>query len=179
VAGNSLGGLVALELAKRGLVRSATGLSPAGFANRPETLLAQAELRVAARSARGLTGHLKPLAVRPRGRKLLLGAFVARPERVTPHDTVESARALARAPWFDETLGALAPGGFTGGDDIRVPVTIAWGERDYLLLPRQAQRAKRLIPRARLVSLPGCGHVPTYDDPERVAQVLLEGGAAG
>src|SRR5947208_15643419 len=33
VAGNSLGGWISLELAKLGLVRSATGLSPAGFFN--------------------------------------------------------------------------------------------------------------------------------------------------
>jgi pimeloyl-ACP methyl ester carboxylesterase len=174
-AGNSLGGLVALELAKRGVVRSATGLSPAGFANGPETVLAQIQLRMAVRSARRLADHVKPLAARPRGRKLLFAAFVAHPENVTPHDAIESTRALANAPWFDETLRAVASGGFTGGDQIDVPVTIAWGEKDYLLLRRQAQRAARLIPRARVTILQGCGHVPTYDDPEQVAQILLEG----
>jgi pimeloyl-ACP methyl ester carboxylesterase len=58
-----------------------------------------------------------------------------------------------------------------------VPVTIAWGERDRLLLPRQARRAQRLIPSARVLMLRGCGHVPTYDDPEQVASVLLEASA--
>lgn len=178
VAGNSLGGLVALELAKRGVVRSANGLSPAGFANGPETVLAQLELRLAVHSARRLDGHVKPLATRPRGRKLLFGAFVARPERVTPEDAVQSTRALAQAPWFDDTLRAIARGQFTGGEQIQVPVTIAWGEKDRVLLPRQAQRAARLIPGARLITLHGCGHVPTYDDPEQVSRVLLEASAA-
>jgi pimeloyl-ACP methyl ester carboxylesterase len=168
---------VALEMAKRGLVRSATGLSPAGFANGPETVLAQAELRLAVRSARALADHVKPLAARPRGRKLLFGAFVAHPELVTPQDAVESTHALAHAPWYDATLRAIAPSQFTGGEQIQVPVTIAWGDRDYLLLPRQARRAAQLIPRSRLVTLHACGHVPTYDDPEQVAQVLLEGSA--
>ncbi len=36
VAGNSMGGLLALEMAARGLVSSATALSPAGFASRTE-----------------------------------------------------------------------------------------------------------------------------------------------
>jgi len=54
-------------------------------------------------------------------------------------------------------------------------VTIAWGTKDRLLLPRQARRAARSIPGARLVMLSGCGHVPTYDDPEQVARVLLDG----
>src|SRR5436190_24398607 len=66
MAGNSLGGLVTLELAKRGLVRSAAGLSPSGFANGPETVLAQAELRMAVHTARLLADHVKPLAIRPR-----------------------------------------------------------------------------------------------------------------
>jgi pimeloyl-ACP methyl ester carboxylesterase len=173
-AGNSLGGLVALELAKRGLVRSANGLSPAGFANGPETVLAQVELRLAVRIARRLDGRVRPLATRPRGRKLLYGPFVAHPERITAQDAIESTRALAQAPWFDAILRAVAPSQFTGGEQIQVPVTIAWGEKDRLLLPRQARRAAGLIPGARLVTLRGCGHVPTYDDPEQVAQVLLE-----
>src|SRR5664279_2136086 len=46
VAGNSLGGLIALEMARRGLVRSATALSPAGFASRAENLGAHADLRL-------------------------------------------------------------------------------------------------------------------------------------
>ena len=38
VAGNSLGGWIALELAKLGRVRSATAHSPAGFWNRSEAI---------------------------------------------------------------------------------------------------------------------------------------------
>ncbi len=178
-AGNSLGGLIVLELAKRGVVRSANGVSPAGFANRPESLLAEAELRLAVSSARRLADHVKPLAARPRGRKLLLGTFVAHPERVTPHDALESARALAHAPWFDDTLGAIDPAGFSGGEQIATPVTISWGDKDRVLLPRQQRRAGEAIPGARLVTLTDCGHVPTYDDPEQVTRTLLEGSATG
>ena len=51
------------------------------------------------------------------------------------------------------------------------PTTIAWGERDRLLLyGRQAPRARRWLPEARHVTLDGLGHVPTYDDPEQVAR---------
>jgi pimeloyl-ACP methyl ester carboxylesterase len=59
--------------------------------------------------------------------------------------------------------------------------------RDVRLRDRRERRALRPAaaptgaprrPRAgaRLVTLRGCGHVPTYDDPEQVAWVLLEGG---
>ena len=52
VAGNSLGGLIALELAARGLARSATALSPAGFANRAEMSYGRASLWITVRVAR-------------------------------------------------------------------------------------------------------------------------------
>jgi pimeloyl-ACP methyl ester carboxylesterase len=56
-----------------------------------------------------------------------------------------------------------------------VPTTVAWGERDRLLIySRQAPRARRRLPGARHVTLAGCGHVPTWDDPEQVATVILE-----
>ena len=82
---------------------------------------------------------------------------------------------MAGAPWFDEMLDAILSDHFTGGEQIGVPVTIAWGEKDRLLLPRQAPRAARAIPSARAVTLRGCGHAPTYDDPRQVARVLLDG----
>jgi pimeloyl-ACP methyl ester carboxylesterase len=31
-----------------------------------------------------------------------------------------------------------------------------------------------VLPDARHVTLTGCGHVPTWDDPEAVARVILE-----
>jgi pimeloyl-ACP methyl ester carboxylesterase len=37
----------------------------------------------------------------------------------------------------------------------------------------------RLIPHARLLRLPGCGHVPMNDNPELVAHVLLTGSDHG
>jgi pimeloyl-ACP methyl ester carboxylesterase len=59
------------------------------------------------------------------------------------------------------------------------PTTIAWGEHDRLLLYRpQSARARAALPAARHVTLSGCGHVPTWDDPEQVARVLLEASAA-
>jgi pimeloyl-ACP methyl ester carboxylesterase len=55
-------------------------------------------------------------------------------------------------------------------------VTIAWAEKDRLLLPRQAERARRALPWARHVTLFGCGHVPTWDDPGLVARTILTSG---
>jgi pimeloyl-ACP methyl ester carboxylesterase len=62
---------------------------------------------------------------------------------------------------------------FTRCPDVAGPVTIAWAEKDRLLLPRQAERARRALPRARHLTLAGCGHVPTWDDPAQVAEAIL------
>jgi pimeloyl-ACP methyl ester carboxylesterase len=175
VAGNSLGGLLALELAKRGRAASATALSPAGFfRNGFEVGYARASLLLTI----GLTKLLRPVAdpllTPPAGRIALLGQVFGHPTRVPPADAAATLRAAADAPSFYETLGPVARSRFTGGEAINVPVTIAWGELDRLLLPRQAARAAQLLPQARSVWLYDCGHVPTYDDPQQVAQVILQ-----
>ena len=84
-----------------------------------------------------------------------------------------AARAFAGASGFDATLDALHEGHFTGGAAGPPPVTVAWGDRDKLLLPRQAERARRALPQARHVWLPGCGHGAMVDDPERTARAIL------
>src|SRR5437763_425607 len=54
VAGNSLGGWIALELAKLGRVSSVSALSPAGFQNRAEAIYQRASLWTGVRGARTL-----------------------------------------------------------------------------------------------------------------------------
>jgi pimeloyl-ACP methyl ester carboxylesterase len=178
-AGNSLGGLIVLELARRDLARSACAISPAGFANRPESIAARASLWASVHAARWLAPRADGVLATRAGRRLALNLFVARPVLVPPADAAASVRALANAPWFDATLPTIGASAFDGGESITVPVTVAWGSKDRLLLPRQAKRAARKIPSARMVTLDGCGHLPTYDDPVRVTRVLLDASASG
>jgi pimeloyl-ACP methyl ester carboxylesterase len=175
MAGNSLGGWIAFELAKQGRIRSATGLSPAGFHNGREAAFQRASLTSSFRVARLIGARAEKVTRASIMRKLLLAQYFAEPLRLPPRDAAESLQALAGATWFEETVVAITSAPFAADGPIRVPVTIAWGEKDRLLLPRQAPRAARMIPNARLVTLEGCGHVPTYDDPDQVARVLLEG----
>jgi pimeloyl-ACP methyl ester carboxylesterase len=106
-------------------------------------------------------------------RRLALRQFFEHPERLTPGAAAADLRGLAGAPWFDATLPTLRDRHFSGGSELRVPVTIAWGEHDRLLLPRQARRAAAEIPSARIITLRGCGHVPTYDDAGQVERAIL------
>ncbi|WNI33312.1 alpha/beta fold hydrolase [Streptomyces sp. ITFR-6] len=174
VAGNSLGGLLALELGREKRVRSVTALSPAGFWTERERRYAFGTLR-AMRLAAGsiplpLIGRL---SCTPAGRAVLTSTIYARPGRRSPEAAVRETVALREAAGFHQTLTAGRDIMFT--DDVPgLPVTIAWGSGDRLLLRRQGIRAKHTVPGARLVRLPGCGHVPMSDDPALVARVVLD-----
>ncbi|MFB0629502.1 alpha/beta fold hydrolase [Streptomyces sp. AB3(2024)] len=174
VAGNSLGGLLALEMGRSGLVRSVTALSPAGFWSQGERRYAFAALRAMRVGARSLPRPaLERLSRSAPGRAALTGTIYARPGHRSPGAVVAETLALRDATGFEETLAAGASVRFA--DDVPgIPVTIAWGARDRLLLPRQGVRAKYTVPGARLVRLPGCGHVPMNDDPALVARVVLD-----
>ncbi|MDF3299587.1 alpha/beta fold hydrolase [Streptomyces tropicalis] len=175
VAGNSLGGLLALELGREKLVRSVTALSPAGFWTEAERRYAFAVLQAMRGIARRLPlPMVERLSRTAAGRTALTSTIYARPGRRSPEAVVAETLALVGAAAFEDTLRAGISVQFTD-DVIGLPVTVAWGTGDRLLLRRQGVRAKQIIPRARLVRLPGCGHVPMSDDPALVARVILDG----
>ncbi|WP_374772961.1 alpha/beta fold hydrolase [Streptomyces sp. NBC_01310] len=174
VAGNSLGGLLALEMGRTSLVRSVTALSPAGFWTEAERRYAFAALLTMRAGARALpVPAVQRLSRNAAGRAALTGTIYARPSRRPPEAVVAETLALRHATGFEDTLAAGGSVRFT--DDVPgLPVTIAWGTRDRLLLRRQGVRAKHTVPGARLVRLPGCGHVPMSDDPALVSRVVLD-----
>jgi pimeloyl-ACP methyl ester carboxylesterase len=170
VAGNSLGGWVALELAKAGRALSVTGLSTAGLWRRPLGPRARGAVRQGGRAALPLL----PLLLRTeRGRRLLLRSAVGHPERVPPAAATRLVRSYVTSRGFDGANAAMRADVFSGAEEIRVPVTLAWAELDRLVKPpREVSRGWRTE------LLRGCGHIPTWDDPEQVAQLLLRARAA-
>jgi pimeloyl-ACP methyl ester carboxylesterase len=178
VAGNSLGGGVALELARAGRARSATALSPVGFWSPREDAYGQVVLRATWRAMRAMRPWAPALSATPAARTLAGWHLTSRPWRIPPAEALAGARALAGSTAFQETLAGLHGWRFRAGPhELDCPVTVAWAQHDRILLPRQATRARRALPGARHVTLAGCGHVPTWDDPAQVARVLLEGSA--
>ncbi|MET9660136.1 alpha/beta fold hydrolase [Streptomyces sp. NPDC006510] len=174
VAGNSLGGLLALELGREKLVRSVTALSPAGFWTESERRYAFGTLRAMRQASLSMPVPLiERLSHSTAGRTALTSTIYARPARRSPDAVVAETIALREATGFHQTLATGRNVAFT--DDVPgLPVTVAWGSRDRILLRRQGIRAKHTIPDARLVRLPGCGHVPMNDDPALVARVILD-----
>ncbi len=168
VAGNSLGGWVALELAAAGHARSVTAIAPAGLW--PEPL---APKRGTARSiARAIRPALPTLVRSPAGRRLALAGTVADAGRVPPEAALRLVRAYADAPGFEAVNREMRASRFTRLEHLRVPVTLAWPEHDRLV-----GRPAHLPPSVRSVALPGAGHVPMWDAPEAVAELLLAGSA--
>ena len=169
VAGNSLGGWIALEMALAGDARSVTAIAPAGLWSR--TLGTKPS--VGRRIAQAALPLLAPVLATPYGRTAALATVTAHPTRVPARDAVHLIRAYAAAPGFDAANTAMRAGRFDGIGRIRVPVTLAWPEHDRLIA-----RPARLPSSVRNVVLRGCGHLPMWDDPEQVAAVLLAGSAA-
>jgi pimeloyl-ACP methyl ester carboxylesterase len=176
VAGHSTGGGAALELAKRGAVRSALALSPVGFWNEREYAWSRFFLRLDRATAERIGPIGEAIVTNRAIRTLLYGHMLAKPWRVPRDELVRSLRAYGAAPGFDATLDALRDYRFVPNGRPPVPVTIAWGSLDSLVLARQAKRARRLLPDARLVMLPGCGHAAMWDDPGAVAEAILTAG---
>jgi pimeloyl-ACP methyl ester carboxylesterase len=175
LAGNSLGGRLALEAGAVGHAASVTALSPAGFfRNQADMLYARTIFNVMQAAGRQLQPVSPALLRATAGRALVYGAIVNRPSRLTPEQASGDFEAfLAARSAVSVVLSGI--GQFTGQLSADVPLTIAWGSKDRLLSRRQALVAKAALPTAQFVLLPGCGHVPMTDDPELVADVLLRG----
>lgn len=170
VAGNSLGGWVALEIGRAGWAASVTAISPAG--------LWRAPIGPRRLDTQGWAQRLRPLisvALRNRPlRERMLSTFVARPERIPLATARRLILSWVDAVGYEAANRAMRSHVFDPSGYPEIPVTLAWGERDRLVAP---PRPERRPAGARFFVLPGAGHTPTWDEPELVAQILLEGSA--
>lgn len=55
-----------------------------------------------------------------------------------------------------------------------MPVCILWGEKDTVIPPRHAEAARQAIPGARIELVPGAGHFPHVEFPDRFVQLLID-----
>jgi pimeloyl-ACP methyl ester carboxylesterase len=175
LAGNSLGGRLALEAAVVGRAASVTALSPAGFwRSEREAKAGRAVFRTMQALGRRFLPLAPALTWSTAGRALIYAAIVSRPSRMSAEQARgDMAAFVAARAAMDAVLTQMTR--FTGTIPDGIPVTIAWGTRDRLLPPRQVLVAKACLPQARILPLRGCGHVPMTDDPALVADVLLQG----
>lgn len=177
VAGNSLGGRVALEAAVNGHARSVTALSPAGFWQDEREFAYTRRIFKSASALIDVAGSQRDhLATLPAGRHLLYSMLMAHPGKVPADHALGDIRGFQRAhDALHILLDQASP--FTGEIPDGVPVTIAWAARDLVLPTWQAKQARAQLPQARHLIVRGVGHVPMWDNPAFVARLLLQGSA--
>lgn len=173
MAGNSLGGWIALELAHRRRARTVTAISPSGLTLPREKQWGTSLLRgvrwVAERVSAPAALYRNPVT-----RSLLAGPTSARPWNYEPEQLMTETELLARCPGFHATLPHTMNRQPRGLTTLDVPVLILWGTLDIVLLPRQGRRFERLIPGAELRYLRGIGHTPMSDAPGLLCEAIEE-----
>lgn len=173
LAGNSLGGWVALELARRNRARSVCALSPAGCWESAagnhqygaRKLRSTVAMTRRTRWALPVLAHLAPV------RRFALRDNAEAGQRVSAADLLTLADdLLACTVWDDllstsDELGPMSP--------LPCPVTLAWSERDRILpIGVYGRYARQLFPEATWAPIAHVGHVPMLDDPAAVAVAI-------
>jgi pimeloyl-ACP methyl ester carboxylesterase len=177
VAGNSLGGWLSIELARRGFALSVTALSPAGGWRADDDYRA---IAMRFRIAFALIGAILSVARLFSGsvwlRKALTKQTMEHGERLSAKDFIDSLRAMSKTRVFGALLRTMGRDGPVAPlDPGRVPVRVAWGGCDAVIpYRRYGELFGERIHGAEETTIPGVGHVPMVDDPQRVVASILE-----
>ena len=171
-AGNSLGGWISLELARRGRARSVTAISPAGLQHAREKAWGAGVLRGMRWAAQNLPDPPAALFRNPVTRSLLAGPTIARSWNCDPDQLMEETELFADCPGFEATLPHTLNRQPRGLTELDVPVLLLWGTLDLVLIPRQGRRFERLIPDCELRYIAGIGHTPMSDAPDLLAEAI-------
>lgn len=175
VAGNSMGGWMAVELARRGRARTVCGISPAGFwtPGQPDQTRSAGRLRFVRQLTRASAPVTSVVMRSGLVRRLSMRDIAAHGDRLTPEAATRAAEDLLGCTVALDMLStteAVAP-----LDPVPCPVTFAWPEQDRIFPQHvNGEVARRVVPGAKHVTLPGTGHVPMIDDPELCARLIRE-----
>lgn len=175
--GQSMGGRIVLELARRGLGGDTVALDPGGFWSPRERAVFAATLRPSIVLVRALRGVLPALLGNPVGRTVLLAQLSARPWALSRETVLPDVRGLADSPSVGAAMDALTKGPLQQGAPAGTApgrVMIGWGRRDLVTVPKQADRATHLFPDASLHWFERCGHFPQWDVPNEATRLILD-----
>lgn len=178
IAGLSLGGWMAIELARRGRAATVCALAPAGFWMPGDASQTQARKQIQKLAAMGrlarLTRPVIALALKAATvRRLGFRDAACHGDRLTQEQSMQTLDDIAGCSLdpddllcSDEQIAALDP--------LPCPVTIAWsGNDEIILVPACDKVAHERIPMASFTTLPGVGHDPMVDNPALVAETIL------
>lgn len=181
IAGNSLGGTTALRAAGRHGASAISAIVPIGPAG-----LTHARWLQIIEGERLLALLLRSPVVPPEfvtreivGRAYRLMGF-SRPSAAPPESVASFARHLADLRRVKEILASgrrLYPeinGSCYRYKMIEAKVLLIWGDVDRFVPITGAQELIENVPHTEFVVLPGCGHLPQVECPDKVAELILE-----
>lgn len=178
IAGCSYGGLIALELARRGRARSVFAISPGGDFRRVGAIAYAriASLLAANRAAAWLLGsQANRLGASAFGRWLVFRQASAHPRRLAPDLATRLFRVIADCPEYLGILRASLREDPLEFGEIDCPVAVAWSSRDRLLpFGAYGRPLLRGLPAYTLHPLEDVGHVAMLDDPQGIATLIRE-----
>lgn len=174
LVGHSLGGTLAILLA---------GCQPQRFPAlillAPGILLAHLPLLLVPLRFPGLD-HLAPFVVGPWLIPWILRRLYYDPRQVTPEVIAgyqRPFRRLARRREVAQLCRHLKLWPLAAQERwltrLTLPTLIIWGEADRLFPVGQARRLQRLLPQAAAFTIPGVGHNPQEEAPERVHDLMI------
>ena len=178
LVGNSLGGWLAIELARRGRALSVVAIAPGGGweIGSPQHLRLVRRFQLIYRLL-SIGGALASVLARHSAlRHLFLYNTLAHPERLTPDEAARFIEAAWRCAAFEGVLEVLPTQPVSEPlDPAPCPIRLVWGAQDRLLpLRGYSERWRSMLPSASWVELPGAGHVPMFDAPREVAECILQ-----
>lgn len=173
IVGSSLGGRIALEVARHGTARSIVAISPAGLwpgYKYPPIMLATLSLsRFGATLAPNLTRRvLRNDFLR---NALLSVPLAAEGKKIPAEEAIEITERFANAPGFWPI--SMGFSSVRNTDGITARCTVVFGRQDRLL-PEIARDRSLLPAHTEWIEPEGWGHVPIWDDPEGVVRLILE-----
>ena len=174
IAGNSLGGHVALQLAARGRAAAVTAFAPAGGweagdAGKYETLDWFSRMHEQLQDVGRFAAFI---ASTPEGRRQATAALVEDPSHLGAETVTHIIQSAASCPDAPKMIAAGAAEDWAIGP-IACPLRIVWGTADRLLPWPAAARYRRELPFADWVVLDGVGHCPQLEVPLEVAELVL------
>lgn len=183
-AGNSMGGALALELAKRGRARSVVAISPGGgwpADDTAEGLRIIKWFKQNQKLARASAPYAAKLMRRPLARKLALRDVMVHGDQMPPGEAVQLVLSSIETTIVDDVYDTIRSGTalLTGLDTIEAPVLVTWGDKDRILpLPKHGPRFRDEIPGVEFRVHKGIGHTPMWDDPGLIARTIGDFAAA-
>jgi pimeloyl-ACP methyl ester carboxylesterase len=175
VAGNSLGGFVALRLAQRERARSVVAIAPAGgwVDGDPAIAATLRHFRTMAPLVREAAPHADAIAATPEGREQATAIIATNTDHVSPDLVATLIRGAAACDSDPLIAFAEREGWQVEPERITCPLRFVWGTEDQLLaLPDAAARYRTEFPHAEWIEISGAGHCPQLDHPTETAELI-------